>query len=158
MVTAKIKNILQKTGILLDYKPSNKRAALQEMGNFITKLYNLKPREFIVQKILDREAEMSTGIGYGIAIPHARIPGIEKLYMIVSRVSESIEFEAIDEKPVYLIFLLISPANTSTDHTRILSSLSRIVSYEEVRKELLKAEDAQEFLDVLIQGEDKYVK
>jgi len=154
----KIQQILQKNGILVDLKASEKSEALTQIAGYLVSLYDLKPAQEIVDKILERESEMSTGIGFGIAIPHARINGIDRLYMVAARIVGGIEFNAIDEQPVFLIFMMISPAGTSADHTRVLSSLSRIMSYEEIRRRLMDADSGEAFLDVVAKGEDKYVQ
>ena len=154
----KIQQILQKNGILVDLKASDKSEALTQIAGYLVSLYDLKPAQEIVDKILERESEMSTGIGFGIAIPHARINGIDRLYMVAARIVGGIEFNAIDEQPVFLIFMMISPAGTSADHTRVLSSLSRIMSYEEIRRRLMDADSGEAFLDVVAKGEDKYVQ
>ena len=128
------------------------------MAHFLASLNNLPDGDLIAQKILERESDMSTGIGYGIAIPHSRLTNIDRLYMVAARSKEGIEFDAIDEQPVHLIFLMISPTSTSTEHTQILSSLSRIMSYEDVREKLLDAEEPGQFIDVIIKSENKYVE
>lgn len=127
------------------------------MARYLATLHDLPNGDQIGLKILERESDMSTGIGYGIAIPHGRINGIDRLYMVAGRSVQGIEFNSIDEQPVHLIFMMISPTNTSNDHTTILSSLSRIMSYEDVRTKLLTAENAETFLDVIIKSENKYV-
>jgi PTS system fructose-specific IIC component len=154
----KIQDLLQKSSILIDINVTNKTEALSQMAILMTSLYSLPNSEQIKQKILEREADMSTGIGYGIAIPHARISGIDRLYMVAGRSMAGIEFDAIDEQPVHLIFMMISPTNTSTEHTQILSSLSRIMSYEDVRSKLLASETPEQFLDIIIKSENKYVE
>ena len=154
----KIRDLLSNNSILIDLQGNDKIELLSQMSDYMTSLYNLPDPLYIKQKILDREAEMSTGIGFGIAIPHARIPQIDRVYMIAARSLQGVDFSAIDEQFVHLIFLMVSPANTSTDHTTILSSLSRIMSYEDMRKKLLSANRAELFLDLLIKGEDKYVE
>ncbi len=150
--------MLDKNGILIDLTPKDKSELLSTMGGYIASLYEIRSADTIIQKILSRESEMSTGIGYGIAIPHGRVEGIDRLHMIAARLKHGIEFEAIDEQPVSLIFMMISPPNTSADHTHILSSLSRVMSYEEVRNDLMEAASAQEFLSILINAESKYVE
>ncbi len=129
-----------------------------QMAQYLASLYDLKDKAMVVQKILDREAEMSTGIGFGIGIPHARMEGLDRVYMIAARITKGIEFDAIDEQPVHLIFMMLSPANTSSPYTQILSSLSRIMSYEEIRQSLIEADSAESFLAVIARGEDKYVE
>jgi mannitol/fructose-specific phosphotransferase system IIA component (Ntr-type) len=153
----KIQDILQKNSILIDLNSTDKQEVLSQMARFMASLHDLPNGESIDQKILERESDMSTGIGYGIAIPHARITGIDRLYMVAGRSNQGIEFNAIDEQPVHLLFMMISPTNTSSDHTQILSSLSRIMSYEDVRKKLLTADSTELFLDIIIKSENKYV-
>lgn len=154
----KVQDLLQKNAILIDLNSGAKQEVLTQMARFMGSLYGLQDGDSISQKILEREADMSTGIGYGIAIPHARIAGIDRLYMVAARHKTGIEFNAIDEQPVHLLFMMISPMNTSAEHTHILSSLSRIMSYEDVRKKLLNASSADQFLDIIIKSENKYVE
>jgi PTS system fructose-specific IIC component len=78
--------------------------------------------------------------------------------MVAARSLKGIDFTAIDGQPVHLIFMIISPANSSTDHMQVLSSLSRIMSYEDLRKKLLAAKKPEQFLDLLVKGENKYVE
>ena len=154
----KIRDLLSKNSILIDLQGNDKIVLLTQMADYMCSLYNLPEKQTIIQKILNRESELSTGIGFGIAIPHARIPQVDRLYIIAARSIQGIDFNAIDEQAVHLIFMMVSPANTSSEHTQILSSLSRIMSYEDMRKKLLAAPDAEQFLDLIIKGEDKYVE
>jgi mannitol/fructose-specific phosphotransferase system IIA component (Ntr-type) len=78
--------------------------------------------------------------------------------MIAARSVKGIEFDAIDEQPVHLIFMMLSPANASSQYTQILSSLSRIMSYEDIRQSLIKTDAAEDFLNIIKRGEDKYVQ
>jgi nitrogen PTS system EIIA component len=153
----RIQDILQKNSIIINLEASKKTELLIQMAQYLASLNDLKDKAMVVQKIMDREAEMSTGIGFGIAIPHAKIEGIDRVYMIAARIVKGIEFDAIDEQPVHLVFMMLSPVNASTPYTRILSSLSRIMSYEEIRKSLLETETPEAFLNVMTRGEDKYV-
>ena len=153
----KIQDLLQKNAILTDINGTDKSEVLTQMATFLATFYGLPGGDDIARRIIEREADMSTGIGYGIAIPHARISGIEHLYLVAGRSVSGIEFNAIDELPVHLLFMMVSPQNTSAEHTQILSKLSRIMSYEEVRTRLLAVEDAEQFLDVIIQSENRYV-
>jgi mannitol/fructose-specific phosphotransferase system IIA component (Ntr-type) len=154
----RVQDILQKNAIILNLEAVNKTGLLTQMAQYLASLYDLKDKPLIVQKILDREAEMSTGIGFGIAIPHARIEGIDRVFMIAARLSQGIEFNAIDEQPVHLVFMMLSPANTTNPYTQILSALSRIMSYEEIRQNLIQTDSAESFLGVIARGEDKYVE
>jgi fructose-specific phosphotransferase system IIA component len=149
--------LVQKSGVVIDLQLTDKLEAIGSMARFVCSVNGLDGAEEVANRILEREEMMSTGIGYGIAIPHARLQGIDRLYMAVARSAAGIEFNSLDGLPVNLIFIMISPANTSTEHTEVLSALSRIMSYEEVRRSLLSAATPDEFLDVLAKAEDKYV-
>ena len=153
----KIQDLLHKNAILTDITQTDKSDVLRLMATFMATRFGLPDGDDIAQRIIEREAEMSTGIGYGIAIPHARIAGIEELYLVVGRSVSGVEFNAIDELPVHLFFMMLSPKNTSAEHTQILSKLSRIMSYEEVRTRLMEVSTAEQFYDVIVKSENKYV-
>lgn len=153
----KIQDLLQKNAILPDIAKTEKNEVLQQMATYMATLYGLPNGEDIAAKVIEREADMSTGIGYGIAIPHARVPGIDRLYLAVGRSLAGIEFNAIDEQPVNLLFMILSPKNTSSEHTQVLSKLSRIMSYEEVRSKLLEVKTPEQIVDVIVKSENKYV-
>jgi len=154
----KIRDLLFKNSILLDLQGTDRNEVLTQMAHYMCSIYNLPDKDQIARKILDREAEVSTGIGFGIAIPHGRVDKVDRVYMVAAQSLAGIDFNAIDEQPVHLIFMIISPSNNSSEHTLVLSSLSRIMSYEGIRKKLLAAAKPEEFLDLLIKGEDKYVE
>jgi mannitol/fructose-specific phosphotransferase system IIA component (Ntr-type) len=107
--------------------------------------------------MLEREVTVSTGIGFGIAIPHTRTNLVDKICMVSARCTQGIEFDSLDEQPVYLIFMLASPPDKSDDLRHLLSSLSKIMSYEDMREKLLAASDPEAFINLIINGENKYV-
>lgn len=154
----KIRDLLSKNSILIDLQGTDKNEVLTQMAHYMSSIYNLPEADLIARKILEREADMSTGIGFGIAIPHGRIDKVDRIHMIAAQSLTGIDFNSIDEQPVNLIFMIISPANNSSEHTQVLSSLSRIMSYEDIRKKLLAAASSEVFLDLLIKSEDKYVE
>jgi PTS system fructose-specific IIC component len=154
----KIKDLLQKSSILFDPPAADRKGIITQLSAHLASIYNLPDHGLIAKKILEREAEVSTGIGYGIAIPHSRVENIDRMYMVAARSVKGIDFSSIDGQPVHLIFMLISPAGASNEHVQVLSSLSRIMSYEDIRKKLLAAKKQEQFLDLLVKGENKYVE
>lgn len=154
----KIRDLLQKDSIIVDLQASDKNEAIVQMARCLASINNLQDADLISRKILEREAEMSTGIGLGIAIPHARVEKLDRVYMAAARSVKGIDFSAIDGQLVHLVFMIVSPAGTSSDHMQVLSSLSRIMSYEDIRKKLLSAKKPEQFLDLLVKGENKYVE
>jgi fructose-specific phosphotransferase system IIA component len=154
----KIQDILFRNAILIDLKARPKNDLLTQMAEFLSSIYNLKDPKAITQKILERELEVSTGIGYGIAIPHTRTNLVEQLCIVAGRCVKGIEFDSLDEQPVHLIFMLASPEDNSDNHRTILSSISKIMSYEDMREKLLSATTSETFLNHIIDGENKYIK
>jgi mannitol/fructose-specific phosphotransferase system IIA component (Ntr-type) len=154
----KIRDLLQKNSVLIDVPAADKNGMITQLADHLASIYNLPDGGLIARKILERETEVSTGIGYGIAIPHARVEKIDRIYMVAARSVKGVDFSAIDGQPVHLIFLIISPAGASSEHVQVLSSLSRIMSYEDIRKKLLAAKRPEQFLDLLVKGENKYVE
>jgi PTS system fructose-specific IIC component len=154
----KIRDLLQKDSVIVDLQARDKNETIVQMARCLASINNLQDADLISRKILDREAEMSTGIGLGIAIPHARIEKLDRVYMAAARSVKGIDFSAIDGQLVHLVFMIVSPAGTSSDHMQVLSSLSRIMSYEDIRKKLLSAKKTEQFLDLLVKGENKYVE
>jgi len=153
----KIQELLQKNGVIIDIKGTDKFEVIGSLARFMCMVNDLPNASDIAGKIIEREKEMSTGIGYGIAIPHARLPGIARLYMAAARSIEGFEFDSLDEQAVNLIFMMLSPANTSTEHTQVLSALSQIMSYDEVREKLMQADTPEAFIEIIVGAENKYV-
>ncbi|MGA2506578.1 MAG: PTS sugar transporter subunit IIA [Chitinispirillaceae bacterium] len=154
----KIRDLLNKDSIIIDLQARDKNDTIVQMAGFLAAINNLQDHDLIFRKILEREAEMSTGIGLGIAIPHARVETVDRVYMAAARSVKGVDFTAIDGQPVHLIFMIVSPVHASSDHMQVLSSLSRIMSYEDIRKKLLTVKKQEQFLDLLVKGENKYVE
>ncbi|GBU23038.1 PTS system IIA [Fibrobacteres bacterium R8-0-B4] len=154
----KIRELVRENCIDTDFQAAGKIEAIRSMARFTCSIGGLDRAEEVADKALEREEEMSTGIGFGIAIPHARLTGIDRLYMAAARAVAGIEYDSLDGLAVNLIFMLVSPESIPTAHTEVLSALSRILSYEEVRRGLLSAGTAGEFADILAKAEEKYVE
>jgi mannitol/fructose-specific phosphotransferase system IIA component (Ntr-type) len=154
----KIRELVKENCVITDLKTADKLDAIRSMARFVCSIGGFDRSEEVAGKVLEREEEMSTGIGFGIAIPHARLSGIDRLYMAAARSAEGIEFDSLDGLAVNLIFMLVSPENIPTAHTEALSALSRMLSYEDVRRGLLSAGTAGEFADILANAEVKYVE
>jgi fructose PTS system EIIBC or EIIC component len=154
----KIKDLLQKESILFDPPATDKNGIIALLAGHMASVYRLPDSGLIARKVLEREAEVSTGIGFGIAIPHARMEKIDRVYMAAVRSAAGVDFSAIDGQPAHIIFMIVSPAGASTGHVQVLSSLSRIMSYEDIRKKLLTAKTPEKFLELLVKGEQKYVE
>jgi len=121
-----IADLLTPAGVVANLRVANKRQALQELAKRAAQLTG-KHERAIFEVLLERERLGTTGIGQGTAVPHGRMPDLPQLYAVFARLEKSIDFEAIDNQPVDLIFLLLTPATSGADHLKALARLSRLL-------------------------------
>ena len=104
----------------------------------------------LLERLNEREEQQSTGIGHGLALPHAMLPGLERTIVVVGRASRGLDFAALDAQPVDLFFLLLSPPEGTRDHLRVLARLARILDDEATLARLRTAADAAELFALLL--------
>ncbi|WP_028467663.1 MULTISPECIES: PTS IIA-like nitrogen regulatory protein PtsN [Nisaea] len=121
-----IADILIPEGVLPHLKVTSKKQALQELSRRAADVTGLEQRE-IFDVLLERERLGTTGMGNGIAIPHGKLPSLDRLYGIFARADRAVEFDAIDDKPVDVIFLLLAPESAGADHLKALARVSRLL-------------------------------
>lgn len=103
----------------------------------------------LLSVVLEREADMSTGIGEGVAVPHGRSPHVDRLIMAAGVTGAPVDFDALDGEPVRLVFLLLGPAGNADLHIRALSRIARLARRADLRQRLLAAPDGPAFLATL---------
>lgn len=104
----------------------------------------------LLERLNEREEQQSTGIGHGLALPHAMLPGLERTIVVVGRAGSGLDFAALDAQPVDLFFLLLSPPEGTRDHLRVLARLARILDDEATLARLRTAADAAELFAMLL--------
>jgi PTS system nitrogen regulatory IIA component len=110
--------------------------------------------KFAVFDVLwERERLGTTGVGQGIAIPHGRLPGLKKVFGFFARMEKPVGFEAVDDKPVDLIFLLLSPEGAGADHLQALATVSRLLRDAKLCEQLRKAKDTAAIYKLLTEAE-----
>ncbi len=142
-------NFLPKRAVKVNLSSTDKSSVIEELVELLCDVHGLHNCSEVLDVILEREKVMSTGIGHGIAIPHAKLDSVSSPKMVAGLAKDGIEFDSVDGKPASIFFLLLSPKNGSGDHIKILSELSRILNGPKVREELLLSETASDFLQVL---------
>jgi fructose-specific phosphotransferase system IIA component len=153
----RISRKIKKKAILLTMKSRSKADALVELVDLLCSAYRLKERETILEAIKNREEKQSTGVGMGLAVPHAKTPVVEKLYIAFGRCVEGIDFDSADGEKATLFFILISPRDVSGPHIKALAGISRLIKHEEFRNELLACASEGEWLDLVVKAEEKYL-
>jgi mannitol/fructose-specific phosphotransferase system IIA component (Ntr-type) len=108
----------------------------------------------VASRLVEREEILSTGIGGGVAVPHAQVPGLGKLVMTASVHPDGIEYPALDDEPVRLVFCLLGDATTTADHLAGLARLARLARSRESLSDLVAAESGREFVDALVRLEE----
>ena len=119
-------NLMTSDCVLANLRASNKRQVLQELARKAAKLTG-QAENAIYEVLNERELLGTTGIGHGIAIPHGKLPGLDRVYGVFAKLERPVDFDAIDNQPVDLIFLLLAPANCGTDHLKALAKVSRML-------------------------------
>jgi PTS system fructose-specific IIC component len=150
----KISEFLKPEAIIMQMKSRDKIAALKELVDNIVDNKAVENGEELQKALAKRENLESTGIGDGIAIPHARTDAVKNLILAFARSEEGVDFSAIDGKPSYLIFLIASPKNKKSEYIMALAKLSRLLRKQDVRQLLKKASNPEEILDIIKKKEE----
>ena len=144
-----IKDFLLPTDALIKTSASDKRRLIQELAGRAASILNLAPDRISVE-LLKRESLGSTGTGGGVAIPHARIADLKKPFGTLVRLKHAIDFDAIDGKPVDIIFLLLLPAQSQGDHLTALASVARRLRDPESVQRLRRAANDAELYSAML--------
>ncbi len=129
-------------------KVNNKKQAIAELAAKAAALTGQGERE-ILEILLQREKLGTTAVGYGVAIPHGKLPKLDKIFGLFARLERSIDFEAMDGQPVDLVFLLLAPEGAGADHLKALARIARLLRDQDVAKKLRASRDAQALYSVL---------
>jgi len=134
-------DLLSQEGVIHNLTARCKREALQSMSAAASEIVNI-PAADILATIMEREQLGSTGVGEGVAIPHGKIEGLDKITGVLAQLEQPINFDALDDQPVDLVFLLLAPANATAAHLKALARVSRLLRDRQSRAALRGAETA----------------
>ncbi|MFO1088736.1 MAG: PTS IIA-like nitrogen regulatory protein PtsN [Hyphomicrobiales bacterium] len=143
-----LSQILERDAVFYEQGVRNKKALLKEIAARATKLTGLEERT-IFETLLQRERLGSTGLGSGIAIPHGKFADLKKVVGLFVRLSAPIEFEALDDQPVDLVFVLLAPESAGADHLKALAKVSRLLRDNSIIQKLRGTEDTTALYSVL---------
>jgi PTS system nitrogen regulatory IIA component len=147
-----IRDILQPEAVLCGLKVSSKKQALQELSRHAAGITGVSEKR-IFETLLERERLGTTGVGNGIAIPHGKLAELNRLYGVFARLDRAIDFDAIDEQPVDLVFLLLAPEGAGADHLKALARVSRLLRDSATCEKLRGAKTADGLYLLLTQSE-----
>ena len=141
---------LDRNAIAYKATATSKRQALALLSELGARSFDLQPAE-VLEALVEREQEGSTGVGVGVAVPPARITGLERMRAVFLRLESPVEFDAIDDQPVDLLFGLFAPAEAGSEHLRALARVSRLLRRADLREQLRKARSADAIYALLVQ-------
>jgi nitrogen PTS system EIIA component len=144
-----IADLITPRSVVAQLRATNKKQALQELAKRAAAMTGI-PERTIYDVLIERERLGSTGIGRGIGIPHGRLPGLDTLCGIFARLDRPVPFDAIDDQPVDLIFLLLAPEGAGADHLKALARVSRLLRDRTVCEKLRGTDNADALYALLI--------
>lgn len=139
----RIQDIIPPEAVVDGLRAETKEGVLRELSEAVCRRLPVLSPDRLTAILMDREGLGSTGIGEGVAIPHGKVPGIDRLVAAFGRSREGVQFGSIDGKPARLFFLIIAPENSAGMHLKALARISRLLKDERFRGRLLSAEDAE---------------
>ncbi|MBC8793970.1 MAG: PTS IIA-like nitrogen-regulatory protein PtsN [Tagaea sp. CACIAM 22H2] len=132
-------DILAPNGVVANSRATSKKQILQDLARKAAELTGAEERA-IFDVLLERERLGTTGVGNGIAIPHGKLGGLKRLWGVFARLEKPVDFEAIDEQPVDLVFLLLAPEGAGADHLKALAKVSRLLRDRRICEKLRGSE------------------
>jgi PTS system nitrogen regulatory IIA component len=149
----KVLDYLPEEVIEADLKSDTKIGVLKELVQLLVNNHQIKDANKALEVLLEREKLGSTGIGDGVAIPHAKFNDIKTLVAAFGRSREGVDFESLDNKPAHLFFLFLAPENSATLHLKILARISRLLKKTAFREALMQARGREEIFQTIADEE-----
>ena len=134
----------------------DKGSALEELAAGLSAKHPNLEQKQVLTVLQERERISSTAIGDGVAIPHGKLPGLDKIYGMFARSPEGVDFNSLDGGPTHLFFVLIAPENAAADHLKALARISRLLKDESFRQNLMTAPTDQELFQLISAADDKF--
>jgi nitrogen PTS system EIIA component len=148
---SELADLMTSRGVIAVLRAGNKRQVLQELARRAAAITGI-PEKRIYDALVERERLGTTGIGTGVEVPHCRLPELNRLYGMFARLERPVPFEAIDDQPVDLVFLLLAPADAGADHLKALARVSRLLRDKAMCEKLRGANSADALYALLTGG------
>lgn len=135
--------------ITFDLKGKTKNEIIEELVTLASRSKLVKDKDEVLKAVLEREKLVTTGVGYGVAFPHAKTKAIKGIVIAFGRSKSGIDFDAMDKKPVHLFFLIAAPEDAIGAHLNVMARLSYLMKSEKNRENLMKISNPKELLELL---------
>ena len=134
----------------------DKSAVLHELADGMAAHNPGLDQQKVLEVLVERERISTTAIGEGVAIPHGKLPNIERVLGVFARSLDGVDFASLDGKPTYLFFMLIAPESAAADHLKALARISRLLKDEAFRRRLLAGKNSEELYSLIAEEDEKF--
>jgi PTS system nitrogen regulatory IIA component len=152
----KITDFLTPERVMTALVSKEKNAALKEMADRLVACELALDGQKVLQVLLEREKISTTAIGEGVAIPHGKLLGVQRVTGVFARSPEGIDFASLDGAPTYLFFLLLAPEDAAADHLKALARISRLLKDPAFRSQLMAGKTSREIYDIIALEDQKF--
>lgn len=154
----KISDALNADLLELNLSAPDTEGCIRKLVDVLERSSLIRSPEEVYEKLIEREKVMSTGIGMGIAIPHARCPSLSRTIVTLAISNEGIEFKAIDGKPVKVVFLIVGPPEAASLHVKLLAQIARMIKNQGFADRLIQAKTGSEIIEIIKEKEMRETK
>ena len=151
----RISQLLNKSSIIANLKASDKKGVIDELALAVSQTTKASAKE-IANVLMEREQLGSTGIGGKIAIPHGKLDSVESIIVGFGLSKEGVEYDSLDNKPVHIFFLLLTPENSTGGHLKVLAQISKLLKMDEFKKGLMAAESVDDIYNVIMDQDEDF--
>ena len=152
----KITDFLDAAGVTATLASREKEAALEELSHGLASRYKFLNQKRVLEVLAQREKISTTAIGEGVAIPHGKLPDVERVLGFFARSLEGVDFASLDGGPTHLFFVLIAPENAAADHLKALARISRLLKDEAFRRRLMEGKTDREIFQIIAEEDQKF--
>jgi nitrogen PTS system EIIA component len=152
----KISDFLDVKSVIPALESRDKTAVIQEMANWLASRHPELDNQKVRDVLRERERISTTAIGEGVAIPHGKLAGVDRVLGVFARSPEGVDFASLDGEPTYLFFALIAPEDAAADHLKALARISRLLRDESFRHRLMAGKTAQELYHMIADEDEKF--
>ncbi len=148
-----LKKVLTRDAVMIGLIGTSKNEIIKELVGLIVKNGSDLDEKSLLKAVFDREAQMSTGMKNGIAIPHGKTNDVSELHAVIAVSAVPVDFECLDKKPARIFVMTISPASHTGPHLQFLAEVSGLLTRDDLREKILAAENEDELLKIFLQGQ-----
>ena len=142
-------DLLSPRCIKVPLEKNTKREVIAELVDMLVTAKQIPHREVIFDALIEREEVGSTGIGHGVALPHAKCVEVKEICLACGISPQGMDFDALDREPVHIFFLILAPKTAPGQHLKVMALLTRLLSNPDAREKLLKAKDSNQIHQIL---------